>query len=164
MNVWIRNLSYCFMMIGVLVLVLPGCAPAESGKKSTSESKAKHKHGTKGPHGGPLAEWGEDDFHVEFTVDTKSKKAVIYILDEEAEKAPDVKVEKITDVKLFIHAAKIDKMELTHDAELSGEKGIAFVSSPHDAFAKEGEFKGTIDGKVNGTPYSGKFPLKPAKK
>ena len=46
------------------------------------------------PHGGPLAEWGEDEYHAEFTVDHKEKKAGVYIY------AGDAKTPKPIDAKV----------------------------------------------------------------
>ncbi len=66
-----------------LVLVV-GCS--DSGKTGTqkgtqvSEKVHKHEHPEEGPHNGALAEWGDAEFHAEFTVNHEKKEARVYIL------------------------------------------------------------------------------------
>jgi len=93
-------------------------------------------------------------------VDHAKKQAVVYILDGSAGKAPDVAADKITDVKLTLGNAQPPvTIDLKHDATKSDAKGIAFVGT-HDALGKEMEFKGTVNGKVNGKDYAGEFAEK----
>ena len=94
MNCWIRNLSCCLGMTALLALGLPGCTPHKEAKKEEPALK-KHYHPTKGPHGGPLAEWGDDEIHVELTINPAAKQMVIYLLDYKAEKAPKIDPGKI---------------------------------------------------------------------
>ena len=61
------------------------------------------------PRGGSLAEWGDDDYHVEFTVDPASKSAVVYILDGHVKDGVKVEAAKITDVKLTVVDPKLVK-------------------------------------------------------
>jgi hypothetical protein len=162
MNRWIRTLGSCVALLALLMLVLPVCLPAAAAQKDkTAKDKKPHDHPDFGPHGGALAEWGDDDFHAEFTIDVKTKEAVIYVLDDKAKNAPKIDVNKITDVKLFIPAQKI-RIVLQHDAKRSGVNGIAYVGT-NDAFTMIHPWKGTINGKVNGKPYSGDFQTKAPK-
>src|SRR5437660_616216 len=72
-----------------------GCSdrPAKpySPKKGGTEA-----HPSKGPHGGVLAEWGEENYHAEFTVDHAKKQATVYILDGSAKKAAPVAADSVT--------------------------------------------------------------------
>jgi hypothetical protein len=71
-------------------LVTTGCVPpSPTGKGPTKPVLA---HPTEGPHGGPLIEWGDEEYHLEFTVD-RPKKQALYVLDESACKATPIAVE-----------------------------------------------------------------------
>jgi hypothetical protein len=119
-----------------------------------------HDHPEKGPHGGALAEWGDEEFHVEFTVDHDKKQVVVYVLDGSAAKAPAVTADAIA--KVSVQLANVDPpvtIELKHDPKESGEKGIAF-SGTHDKLAAKMDFRGTVAGTVNGKPFQGEFDEK----
>jgi YHS domain-containing protein len=132
-----------------------GDAPAP--KKSKDGHDHEHAHPEEGPHGGPLAEWGEHDFHAEFTVDHKSKMVLVYVLDGEAKKAPKFDATKITKVTLTIsNVSPPLTLELKHDASKTDSRGIAFATT-HDQFAKDTDYKGTISGIIDGLQYSGEF-------
>jgi hypothetical protein len=161
------------MVLAAVCLVAPGCMQkgTDAGKerekvqaKEKPQAKEKkdekgHEHGEVGPHGGPLADW-DDTYHAEFTVVPAEKKVIVFILDNKAEKAPTIAVDKITEIKLNLKApTKVEDLELKHDAKLSGEKGIAYTGT-HDAFAKEGDFEGVIRGKVDGKEYRDGFKTK----
>jgi len=167
----IIHLTSCLGVVALLSFVfLAGCTPSKDGAKDASakakdapKDKKDHDHGETGPHGGAIAEW-DDVFHAEFTVDPATKSAIIYILDDKAKNAPKIDAAKITKVKLSITSAKpIVTIDLTHDAKKSNDKGIVFTGT-HDSFEKPGELKGTIDGTVDGKPYSGDFKYKHADK
>ena len=161
---WIRTLCCCIAITVVFSIVLTGCTPyKESAKADSSKKKEEPPHPTKGPRGGPIAEWGNDDFHVEFTVDTSAKSAVVYILAGEVKdgKVVDTKIDpaNITDVRLAIKDPMLD-LDMKYDATRSGTDKTVFVAM-HETFAKAGDYKGTINGKVKGKePLTGDFPLK----
>src|SRR5829696_9292877 len=67
--------------------------PAETGKASEAD---KHDHGAEGPHGGALAEWGEEEYHPEFTVDHATQEATVYVLDGSAKKAAPIDAKELT--------------------------------------------------------------------
>lgn len=46
-----------------------------------------HAHPDKGPHGGPLLELGDEEYHVEVLVDEKTDTLTLYVLDGEAKAA-----------------------------------------------------------------------------
>lgn len=130
-----------------------GNAPAPKNSKDGHD----HAHPEEGPHGGSLAEWGDHEYHAEFTVDHKNKTVTVYVVDGEARKAPKLEAAKITKVTLTIsNVSPPLTVELKHDASRSDSRGIAFMST-HDQFAKEMDFKGTINGAIDGLHYSGEF-------
>ena len=168
MNRWI-GWSACLCVTAVVAFVaLPGCD--KSGKKDDAgkpKDKGKdgsaHDHPAFGPHGGPLADWG-DKYHAEFTVDHAKKQVVVYILDDKAKAAPNIEAGKITNIKVTVNEPKPQvHVELTHDAGLSTEKGIAFIGT-HDVFAKSADLNGRISGNVDGKPYTDDFKYSAPKK
>ncbi len=136
------------------VLLLAGCPKPEQA--STPKG-----HPTKGPHDGALIEFGDEEYHGEFTVNHDNKEVVVYILDSSAEKAANLPVEKIKRVTLKVSNTEppLD-MDLTYDPKRSDAKGIAFAGL-NIAFAKEMNFKGEVAMEVEGKrPYKGDFAEK----
>ena len=143
-----------------LLFALAGCFPADSarGGKAKGGHGHAHAHPDEGPHHGALAEWGEEEYHPEFTVDHKTQEATVYILDGNAKKAKPIKAKSIG------LALKLQPpVTLTLDAkpQQGDPEGASsrFVGK-HAALAKEQEFEGTISGEVDGKPYSGDFKEK----
>lgn len=166
MNCLIR-LTSCLCIGAMLVFAaLPGCnkgEPANVTDKDKKKDQPEHDHPDAGPHRGPLAEWGIEEYHAEFTVDTANKQVTIYILDDKAKAAPKIDAAKITNVKVSIVGSKpLISVDLKHDAKLSDAKGIAFIGT-HDHFAKAAEITLNISGKVDGKPYSNEVNYKPLK-
>jgi len=162
-------MTVCLGSLAVLsLLFLAGCNPTKVGGKDTTAKdkdtgKKEHAHSDTGPHGGVIVEW-DDTYHAELTLDHAASTATVYILDDQAKKAANIDVAKITKVKLSITNVKpIVSIDLVHDAKKSGDSGIVFTGS-HESFAKPAELRGTIDGTVDGKPYSGDFKYKPADK
>jgi hypothetical protein len=157
----------CFVAATLTFSALPGCnKPKDDVSKAKPKEKEKEKaddHGP-GPHGGPMAEWGEEEYHAEFTVDHAAKKATVYILDGTHEKSPTVAPEKITKVKVEIIGKPEEAVELQYDANKSSDKGIAFVGV-HDMFAKSAEMKLRISGIIDGKtpPFTGDVTYAPKK-
>lgn len=155
-----KTLTIAIAYLAGLVL-LSGCEKhAQQGaraSKQASKPESGHAHPHEGPHGGCLGEWGDEEFHVEFTVDHKTKTVVVYVLDDSAKLAPKLDAAKITKMMLTVSNVQPPvTLELKPDAAKTDAKGIAFTAT-HDAFAKEMEFKGNISGLVDGKPYSGDF-------
>lgn len=152
-------------MAAALAFCLTGCSPkpdmAKPAKVDAKNAHA-HEHSEVGPHEGTLIEWGDEEYHGEFTVDHKAKQVTVYLLDGTAKKAPNVVPAKITDVQLSITNVNPPlTLDLKHDPTKSNDKGIAFVAT-NDQFATEMEFKGNVSGKVDGKAYSGDFAEKEA--
>lgn len=159
-----RPISVPLFILAVTVAVpgLPGCKVRQPSPKPGT--KAMHAHPDHGPHGGTLIEWGDEEYHGEFTVDHARKETVVYILDGSATKAPDLKPEDLTElVVLLKNVSPPARVELKHDPERSSAKGIAFVGT-HEALAREMEFRGELSGKIKGKPYVGDFAEKPGHK
>ena len=170
----IRNIRFASGLCVVAILfgfaALPGCKEHKNNHaklKSTDKGKGTEKEGDHGPgpHGGPMAEWGEEEYHAEFTVDHAAKKATVYILDGSHEKAPAVAPAKITKVKIELIDGKPEQaLDLQYDAAASSDKGIAFVGV-HEMFAKSTELKLRISGVIDGKapPFTGDVTYTPKK-
>jgi hypothetical protein len=145
------------LSLAVFATGLPGCKVRQPSPKPAAKA---HAHPEHGPHGGTLIEWGDEEYHGEFTVDHDKKETVVYVLDGSAAKAPDLKPEDLTDMVLVLkNVSPQVRIELRYDPERSSEKGIAFVGT-HEALAQEMEFRGELNGKIKGKPYVGDFAEK----
>jgi hypothetical protein len=135
-----------------------GCSNGAAGNKKDAGKAAakKHDHPEEGPHGGPLAEWGDEKYHAEFTVDHKTKKAVVYILDGSAAKSAPIAIESVTLTLTHVKPAVI--LTLAADPQDGDPKGSASrFSGTHPSLAKEADFKGEVSATVGGKPYAGAF-------
>lgn len=154
---------WCAAFLAALFM-LAGCTGKDGlGKNKKAQATAKdkegHDHPAEGPHNGALAEWGEEEYHVEFTVDHGQKQATVYILDGKAKQAMPIQAETITLVLKNVQPPA--NVTLRADPQQDDPKGTAsrFVGQ-HDALAKEMEFQGEISAKVGDKPYAGEFEEK----
>lgn len=112
-----------------------------------------HTHGA-GPHDGTVADWGGGKFHVEFTVDHDKKEAVVYILGDDEKTAVPISTKTVT---LAIEDPQF-QVELAADPqEGDGEGKSSRFRGNHESLGIVKEYKGTMSGVVDGTPYSGGF-------
>jgi hypothetical protein len=152
-------------LVAVLLWAV-GCKPPAATTTETGGSHAKdkkdHDHPDKGPHGGPYAEWGEEEYHVEFTRDPAKKLATIYILDDKIKNAKPIAVDTIT---LIIKAGKAPVEITLKAAPQEGDppgKASRFTGT-HDSLAAEGALEGEIRGTVGKKAYDGDFKEKGTK-
>jgi hypothetical protein len=152
------------ILVTVLALIA-GCSGKTDNQKDKKMDSARkdddHDHEDKGPHDGVIVHWGgaKHDYHPEFTVDHKTKKATVYILGPDAKKLKAIPSESITvtisNVKPPVQITlKADRQE--NDPEGKSSR----FSGTHDALVTEMDFKGTISGKVGDKVYSGDFDEK----
>ena len=115
-----------------------------------------------GPHKGAVAEWGEEEYHLEVVTDAKAGTVTVYVYGnhKEFEKG----VGKAIDSKSLIMTIKADKT-ITLKLDPKPAKGDAsgmssmFVGK-HEVFSKDAKLSGTVSGKVGTKPYSGDFKQK----
>jgi hypothetical protein len=132
-------------------LCLAGCGP-----RQTPGAKKVHVHPEKGPHDGVIAEWGEEEYHPEFTVDHDKKQVTVYILDGEVAKPKAIPAESIT--VTITNLTPPLTLQLKAEPMADDPKGHSsrFVATD-EKLGKVMDFKGTISGKVGDKPYSGEF-------
>ena len=128
------------------------------GGASIAQEK-KHDHPDEGPHHGCLAEWGEEEYHVEFTVDRKTGTATVYILGGDAKKAKPIDAKEVT---LTIKGKKAVSVDLKPKPDKDDPSGKCsrFVGT-HKSLKATDLFSGTVSAEVGGKPYSGDFKQTP---
>jgi hypothetical protein len=143
-------------LVAVLaVIVFIGC------DKKTDPSKPKpaaHNHPTTGPHGGQLVEWGEEEYHLELLMDRKGGEATVYVLDGSAVKAAPIKAKDLT---MTLKAEPPVTLKLAAKPETGDPAGSSSrFTGKSDALSKDQPLTGTINGEVEGKPYTGDFAEK----
>jgi hypothetical protein len=155
----------CLLVVSATVMLAGGCSrdkpkvvngKTANGKKQDGKTPHVHDHPDHGPHGGALAEWGEEEYHAEFTVDHAKKQATVYILDGSAKKAAPIAAETIN--LTLTHAKPAVEITLKADPDKDDPKGKSsrFVGT-HDKLGEERPFEGEISAKIDDKPYTGSF-------
>lgn len=116
----------------------------------------------KGPRGGIVVEWGEEEYHPEILVDAKAGTVTVYVygthddLHKKKLKAIDSK-----NLKLVLKTTPATTVTLEPAPEKDDPKGSSTkFTAKHDVFSKDMKWEGTISGKVGTKPYSGDFKQK----
>jgi hypothetical protein len=138
----------------------PDAKPPAEGKKEKKKSH-EHNHPDHGPHGGPLVEWGDGDYHVEVTADRAKGEVTVYILSDDAETAEPIKADKVQ----LTNKDPAFQVDLK-PAPLPGDPpGTASrFTGPLPESARGRRLSGTVTGVVGGKPYAGDFREVPAHK
>jgi hypothetical protein len=145
-------------MLRVWVAVLAVGTFAMIGTTTGLAQDKKDSHPEVGPHKGALAEWGEEEYHVEITFNHKEKQVIVYMLDGSAKKAKPIESKEIV-LTLKQKPAVTVKLKAAPDkGDPTGFSSRFFAT--HEAFAKHQDFEGTVSGKVGTKPYSGDFKAK----
>ena len=119
-------------------------------------------HSHVGPHKGPVAEWGEEEYHLEVVPDAKAGTVTVYVYGDhdELHKA----IPRAIDAQGLVLTIKADKavtIKLDPKPQEKDPKGKASVfTGKHEVFGKQAKLTGTISGKAGGKPYSGDFKQK----
>lgn len=115
-----------------------------------------------GPHKGPVIEWGDEEYHLEFVPDAKAGTVTVYVYGDH--KDLDKGKVKAIEAKTLILSLKSTppvtiKLEAKPVKEDSEGKSSLFTGK-HDIFTKDMKFEGTISGKLGAKAYSGDFKQK----
>lgn len=140
--------------IAVVALVVGCTGPSTPPKGGTTAAAAEdHEHG---PHDGVIVEWGDEEYHVEFTPDHDKQEAKVYIYgpDHKNFKPAPIKADK---VRLTIKDPKIE-VELKPEKQAGDPEGTASVFvGKHEKLAVKKEYEGTISAEFGGKQYNGDF-------
>jgi hypothetical protein len=101
-----------------------------------------------------ITEWGDGDYHVEFTVDHDQKQCVVYVLGGDAKSPAPVKADMVL-LSINEPAFQVDLTPEPLEGEADG-RSSRFVGT-HDGLGTAQEFAGTVSAVVDGTPYAGDF-------
>lgn len=112
----------------------------------------------KGPHGGIVVEWGEEEYHPEIVVDAKTGTVTVYVYgthdDLHKKKLKAIDSKSLTLVLKTSPAATTVKLEPAPEKDDPKGSSTKFTAK-HDVFTKDMKWEGTISGKVGTKPYSG---------
>ncbi|HEV3203594.1 MAG TPA: hypothetical protein VGY77_04390 [Gemmataceae bacterium] len=147
-----------YWIVGIMIAFLvTGCG--EGGRRKGR--RRAHAHPTSGPHDGILLEWGDEEYHVELTIDNAKKEATVYILDDTAKKAEPIEAETIT---LIVTSEKPPvEIQLKPDPQEDDPKGKASRFTGSHAVLGNEDLKGAISGKVAGKAYKDEFDFEKKK-
>ena len=148
-----KFITSCFALAALLIF---------SGNSFAQEKKKEADHEEIGPHKGPAAEWGDEEYHLEFVPDAKTGTVTVYVYGDH--RALHKGISAAIDSKMLVLALKTTppitiKLEPKPAKDDKDGKSSVFVGK-HEIFSKDMKFAGTISGKVGTKPYSGDFKQK----
>lgn len=114
-----------------------------------------------GPNKMPVAEWGDEEYHLEVIPDAKAGTVTVYVygnhsdLQKAKKKAIDTKSVTVT----FKNPPLTVKLEPAPEKDDPKGSSTKFVGKA-TGLDKLGKLEGTIAGKVGTKPYSGEFKQK----
>jgi hypothetical protein len=116
-----------------------------------------------GPHKGPVAEWGEEEFHLEVVADRKTGDVTVYVYGDHKDlhkgKAAAIDSKTLTLSLKTTDPTTTIKLEPKPAKDDPSGRSSVFVGKS-DAFKTEKKLVGTIGGKIGSKPYSGDFKQK----
>lgn len=116
-----------------------------------------------GPHKGPVAEWGEEEYHLEVVADAKTGEVTVYVFGNHSDlhkgKAKAIEAKALTLSLKTTEPATTVKLEAKPAKEDPTGKSSVFVAK-NDAFKTDKKLAGSISGKLGTKPYSGDFKQK----
>lgn len=123
-------------------------AASDTSSEGPADAKAAHDYHGSGPHGGTIAEWGDGDDRIEFTVDRGIQESAVYILGSDAKTPTPVKAGKV----LLSITEPVFQVELAPQLVEGEAKGMSsrFVGR-HDNLGVVQEFAGRIGAALDGT-------------
>lgn len=116
-----------------------------------------------GPHKGPVAEWGEEEYHLEVVADAKTGEVTVYVYGnhDDLHKGKPKAIEAKTLTLLLKTSDTPTTVKLEAKAAKDDPEGKASVFvAKNDAFKTDKKLVGTISGKLGTKPYSGDFKQK----
>ena len=134
-------------------------AAKQQPTKSGAAAPHDHSH-DEGPHDGVVAEWGNEQYHAEFTVDHDKKECTLLILgaDEKTSTAVATKEFTLTTKQTKTkEGTVVPPMTIKMlPTEESGGKATKFVGTD-PGLGNVADFEGTVIGEIDGKPSQGTF-------
>lgn len=122
------------------------------------ERQPHHHHAEVGPHGGPLADWGDGAFHLEVVPDRDAGAVTVYVLDRWAKKPKPINAGALT-LTLKSDPETVVRLEPAPDAGDPAGRSSRFTGR-HPALTPEAKLSGTVSGTAGGKSYSGDLSQK----
>jgi len=116
-----------------------------------------------GPHKGPVAEWGEEEYHLEVVADAKTGEVLVYVYgshkDLDKGKSTAIAAKTLTLSLKSTEPATTLKLE-AKPAKGDPEGSSSVFAGKSDAFKSDKKIVGIVSGKVGTKPYTGDFKQK----
>jgi hypothetical protein len=142
------------------VLAAAGCEKPAAPTVAKEERKM-HDRPDHGPHNGALAEWGDEDYHAEFTADREKNEVTVYILAKDAKTPSPIPSDKVT-LASRNPPFQVDLNPLPEKTDPAGLSSRFVGQLPESARGRR--LSGTLAAVVGGKPYSGSFREAPPHK
>lgn len=140
-----------------LAALAVGCGGITPTSKPADAPKAA---GETGPHKGPVAEWGDEEFNLEVVADAKAGTVTVYVYgdDQDLEKGERNPLPRDTKITLTLKGDAKVTLTLDADPEKDDPAGTCSrFTARHDAFTKGKKLAGSLSATVRGKPFSGDF-------
>jgi hypothetical protein len=116
-----------------------------------------------GPHKGPVAEWGDEEYHLEVVPNPKTGEVAVYVYGNHDDLHKGTA--KAIDAKTLTLSLKSTNPATTLKLEAKPAKGdpagkSSVYAGKSDAFKADTKISGTVSGKIGTKPYSGDFKQK----
>lgn len=115
-------------------------------------------HGKVGPHGGPLADWGDGAFHLEVVPDRDAGTVTVYALDRWAKRPKPIDAGALI-LTFKTEPETVVRLEPAPDAGDPAGRASRFTGR-HPVFKVETKLSGTVFGMAGGKSYSGDLSQK----
>ena len=124
---------------------------------SAGDDKKDEKHTHLGPHKGAVAEWGEEEYHLEVVPDAKAGTVTVYVYGDHDELHKGVpRAINADGLVMTVKADKAVTIKLEPARQKLDPEGKASVfTAKHAVFSSGAKLSGTISGQVGTKPYSG---------
>jgi hypothetical protein len=114
-----------------------------------------------GPNKMPVAEWGDEEYHLEVIPDAKAGTVTVFVYGnhDDLHKAKKKAIDSKSLTLIFRNPEITVKLAPAPEKDDPKDKSTKFVGKA-DGLDKLGKLEGTIAGKVGTKPYSGGFKQK----
>jgi len=146
-----------------LALMMAAFSCGSVASVGSAQPAPAHAHPDKGPHGGPLLELGDEEYHIEVVLDDKTQVLTLYVLDAAAKAmVPTDAKEVVINLK---HGGKPEQFKLPAARLKTDPEGMASAFQLKDAKLMHNlhhkNHEARLAVRIKGKSYTTKFDLKP---